>query len=732
MQSISTRIRFVAILSVCLGASSIFAQNIPPQQGLVCQADGDSVHLSWENLFIDPAIGDPNANFPSQLLRDSQVILDLATGDVSYTDVNVPTGTHVYTLVITSADGTAFTSECTVTVGSGSALRCSVDGKVVTLEWEVSPDILAFGFSISRDNVIIATVDDSARSFRDDAPTGDHTYAVSTNNRLGGVAAPDFLIGSSCRVSVGSTGGLICTVNGNTVTRVWDLTAGIFAAQIVVSRDNQIIATLPGNAHTYEDQAPPGDHIYTVTTNNAFPNPNGQIDPDIPDFLIGTCQVFVPEGFGIKCSVDGNVVTVDWDDLPIDIAIFGWFVYRNGDVVAQLDPNQTSYREDTPAGTHTYTVTAIVGFFDAAGNINENGNPFEEFVGSCQVTVGSSNLPGPANLRCSIAESFPVQVQLSWEIPTTTGYEVIVVMRDGQPIAELSGNTTFFSEFDPGAGIHIYGVFGIRNGVQSNTASCTVETPGGGLRNELALENRGGSIGANGIPGFPAIGGDTVTVVMHNAQTVQGWSFGVCSDPANVIGAATDIAGTATGALNDGAGPTFMALEVHDRGVTMGVVIDQDDPADVLTLGSYDLLQIQYEKGPDAQPFLPYPVDFCETLGEPPVAKIIVVVGHEVIPTTAGSSVIFAGLEFLRSDINNDRVVDTTDSIVLLEWLFLGRAAPPCMEAADMNGSRAVNIADPIYSLTHVLIGGDPPPAPYPDCGAAPFFFDCEHSACND
>ena len=54
---------------------------------------------------------------------------------------------------------------------------------------------------------------------------------------------------------------------------------------------------------------------------------------------------------------------------------------------------------------------------------------------------------------------------------------------------------------------------------------------------------------------------------------------------------------------------------------------------------------------------------------------------------------------FLRGDSNADGVVDISDSVFTLSYLFFGGRAPACQDAADSNDDGAVDISDPIGAL---------------------------------
>ncbi|MGQ9589720.1 MAG: malectin domain-containing carbohydrate-binding protein [Planctomycetota bacterium] len=79
---------------------------------------------------------------------------------------------------------------------------------------------------------------------------------------------------------------------------------------------------------------------------------------------------------------------------------------------------------------------------------------------------------------------------------------------------------------------------------------------------------------------------------------------------------------------------------------------------------------------------------------------------------------------FVRGDANADGQVDISDAICALGHLF-GGAAPSCREAvegcpdaSDANDDGALDISDPIAALGHLFLGQEPPPEPFPSCGA--------------
>ncbi len=74
------------------------------------------------------------------------------------------------------------------------------------------------------------------------------------------------------------------------------------------------------------------------------------------------------------------------------------------------------------------------------------------------------------------------------------------------------------------------------------------------------------------------------------------------------------------------------------------------------------------------------------------------------------------GEQFIRGDSNGDGLLDISDPISTLAYLFQAGPAD-CLNALDANDSDSVNIADVITVLSVLFTGGTPLAAPYPNCG---------------
>ena len=79
------------------------------------------------------------------------------------------------------------------------------------------------------------------------------------------------------------------------------------------------------------------------------------------------------------------------------------------------------------------------------------------------------------------------------------------------------------------------------------------------------------------------------------------------------------------------------------------------------------------------------------------------------------------GAPFRRGDSNADRVVNLSDAIAVLSYLFTGGAAPVCLDSSDANDDAKVDISDALSLLGFLFLGNAPPPPPGPlACGTDP------------
>ena len=71
---------------------------------------------------------------------------------------------------------------------------------------------------------------------------------------------------------------------------------------------------------------------------------------------------------------------------------------------------------------------------------------------------------------------------------------------------------------------------------------------------------------------------------------------------------------------------------------------------------------------------------------------------------------------FLRGDANENGSVELADAIAVLDYLFLSRKEPGCLDTADGNDDGSVDLGDGIFIL-FALFEGLTIPEPSPTCG---------------
>jgi len=75
---------------------------------------------------------------------------------------------------------------------------------------------------------------------------------------------------------------------------------------------------------------------------------------------------------------------------------------------------------------------------------------------------------------------------------------------------------------------------------------------------------------------------------------------------------------------------------------------------------------------------------------------------------------------FVRGDANDDGLVDVSDAVRTLGYLFSSDDEPACLAAADANDDEAVDLSDAVATLDALFRGGPALPKPGPETGRDP------------
>jgi len=163
--------------------------------------------------------------------------------------------------------------------------------------------------------------------------------------------------------------------------------------------------------------------------------------------------------------------------------------------------------------------------------------------------------------------------------------------------------------------------------------------------------------------------------------------------------------------------------------VTSGIIFDIEPPYDGRTLPPGEnqrLLNIIADISPLAPVEGSTVVRLANGVGEPPLENILTVNSMTVLPRLEKAGTVFfsapemSTAAFVRGDANGNQLVNISDPVVLLGYLFLGEAPVACLDAADANDSGTINVADAAYSLNFLFRGGRIPPPPFPNPGLDP------------
>jgi hypothetical protein len=739
--------------------------------GLEASVDGLKVSLKWSPAFNNPA--GPIVSNPMYFIsRDGQAIAE--TPDLSYVDEVPGPGIYLYEVVFDLGTGgipAILIAACKVSVpGDGPPapqdLRCQIlltadgnvlgGGPIARLTWINGADYASI--IVLRDNGLLATLDGGpageSRSYDDvRPPSGVHSYCV-----VGVIGDPTTGVAEKtapacCQVTVPGGGivppqNLTCTVIDvaadpalppslfTGVLLEWENpppglcpTCGDGYQKIVILRNGMVIASLAGTATSFKDQVVGGGVFeyqvcgFTATDKGCasctIDIPPGDVPPP-QDFTCNMLDVVLQPG---DPDANGQPAPAPGDVLPLPAVVLKWanplrysglVVSRDKAIIARLPGDAMVYRDIAPPeGLHVY---GIQGFL-----ADNRASP----VVTCEIVVGEI-VPPVTDLVCGVEEKAnPDTVDLAWK--NGAEYRGIVISRNGEPLAKLTGDSTSYQDSGLKPGTYLYAVVGVTLTGQSPPAFCMAEVAGPPAGKLLYFS--GGVLGADPAGNIPGAAiGSRITCLATTDEDVQAWSFGVQSDPKFIVVKKYDLDDTVTMTFNGGAGPAFLSVKILPAGLVMAAVIEDGStpPVETLPPGSgHKLLNIEYASGPSGAEGEAYPVRYSNALGDPPVQVFLVVNGFEVRPSTLPGLVSIPLQGFLRGDVDGNGSIDINDPVAVLNWLFLGGDSPKCMEAADANGTRDVNIADPVYLLSFLFLDGAPPPAPFPECGQAPSPLGC-------
>jgi hypothetical protein len=214
---------------------------------------------------------------------------------------------------------------------------------------------------------------------------------------------------------------------------------------------------------------------------------------------------------------------------------------------------------------------------------------------------------------------------------------------------------------------------------------------------------------------------------------VSGWTF---SMPVDETGGArlTDasVVGTAAeGALQGGFVVSEVTSEVGPdpfigcptsptgHGAVCAIVLHLADGMTLQPTGTASVWALTFE-GDEGQSVSLEWQDGCVGSGDPVPNTVTIGLASNSVFCRQPAVVSFGpppNPRFRRGDSNQDGLVDISDSMYTLGFLFLSGPPAECRKAADANDDGAVDLSDAVYGLGFLFLGGPPPPEPSGGCG---------------
>ncbi len=114
-----------------------------------------------------------------------------------------------------------------------------------------------------------------------------------------------------------------------------------------------------------------------------------------------------------------------------------------------------------------------------------------------------------------------------------------------------------------------------------------------------------------------------------------------------------------------------------------------------------ELLWIRRDKGPSWDDL--HPALAIDDSGN------VYVAGTSYDSVTNDDYVTIKYIQFLRGDANGDGVINVSDVVYLINYLFINGPAPDPIQAGDVNCDGFVNVTDVVYLINYLFISGPPP-----------------------
>lgn len=468
----------------CIGSADTVLPTAPT--GLSAAAASPSkVNLAW-------SAATDNVGVTGYVIYRNSAQLTSVGAVTTYSDTSV-TSTNTYTYSVKAVDAagnqgpasniasatTPAPVDTTPPSVPSNLTASAANSNLVNLSWTASSDNVAVtGYKIYRNSTLVGTVM-TGLNYADNTVSGNtsYTYVIKAVDAAGNISADSNSSTVTTPVAPDTTAPSVPTgvtsknTTASSTTLSWTASTDNTAVTgYTIYRNGTKVGAVSGTTLIFTDSGITAStaYSYTVSAQDAAANSSAQSTPLVVTTLASADTTNPTATTNVKAVADSATqVTVSWTAATDNVGVTGYYILRNGAVIAQA--TKTSFVDTglSPATSYSYTVEA----YDAAKNIGPLSTPSTVTTPKLSDTVAPS---APSNVAASIASQ--TQINLSWAASTdNVGVAGYRVTRNGSLLG-TSPNTSFGDATAQIGATYTYSVIAYDAAGNASSASSTTAT----------------------------------------------------------------------------------------------------------------------------------------------------------------------------------------------------------------------------------------------------------------
>lgn len=222
-------------------------------------------------------------------------------------------------------------------------------------------------------------------------------------------------------------------------------------------------------------------------------------------------------------------------------------------------------------------------------------------------------------------------------------------------------------------------------------------------------------------------------------NSVLGWSMSVSHDPTYLVATSID-QGAFTSTLNSGVGPEVWLVTTYADGFTIECLYSflanttcVYEVVKEVAVATYATIPSALVGDTDGETV---DLSFHGMLGSPVIGNGVMTLGPPQPPAAFSPGtvdLVAQSPSFLRGDADGSGAVSAiADGVMVLAYLF-NQSSLSCLDAADVNDDGVINLTDSVLIFGWGFQSGPAPAVPFPTCGPDPTAVDalsCDVSNC--